>query len=120
MPGWLDRLLSWSWPSPPDILGGAGAAASAVGDMVGGMFGGNAGGTPFWRGGLTWVGEEGPELIDLPRGTRVFPNDLSMEMAGGGMGGGGVQITVNATVANELDLHELAYRLGAEFERLRR
>jgi phage-related protein len=35
-------------------------------------------GTNNWRGGLTVVGEEGPELVDLPRGSRVTPHDESM------------------------------------------
>lgn len=33
-----------------------------------------AAGTSFWRGGLTWVGENGPELAYLPRGTAVAPS----------------------------------------------
>ncbi len=41
----------------------------------------NARGTDNWRGGLTWVGEEGPELIDLPKGSRVLPNKQSMSFA---------------------------------------
>lgn len=36
-----------------------------------GNFGHNAGGTENWRGGLTWVGENGPELLDLPPGSKV-------------------------------------------------
>lgn len=36
---------------------------------------GNANGTSNWRGGLSWVGERGPELVDLPRGARVTPNN---------------------------------------------
>lgn len=36
--------------------------------------GSNAKGTSNWRGGLTWVGEEGPEIVDLPRGSKVYPN----------------------------------------------
>src|SRR5699024_6489616 len=43
----------------------------------------NAQGTDYWRGGLTWVGEKGPELIDLPKGSKVFSNDKSMEMVAG-------------------------------------
>lgn len=42
----------------------------------------NAQGTDYWRGGLTWVGEKGPELIELPRGSKVFSNEKSMEMMG--------------------------------------
>ena len=32
----------------------------------------NAGGSDFWRGGLTWVGESGPELVNLPKGTQIY------------------------------------------------
>lgn len=34
-----------------------------------------AAGDNNWRGGLTWVGEKGPELAWLPRGTSVTPNN---------------------------------------------
>jgi TP901 family phage tail tape measure protein len=44
----------------------------------------NAQGTDYWRGGLTWVGEKGPELIDLPKGSKVFSNDKSMDMVSSG------------------------------------
>ena len=33
----------------------------------------NASGTSYWEGGATWVGEEGPELLTLPRGSRIQP-----------------------------------------------
>lgn len=45
------------------------------------QIGRNASGTNNWRGGYTWVNEEGGEIIDLPRGTRIIPHDVSMEMA---------------------------------------
>ena len=32
----------------------------------------NAGGSQNWRGGLTWVGEAGPELVSLPQGSRIY------------------------------------------------
>ena len=44
------------------------------------VIGDNADGTNNWRGGLTWVGEEGPELMNLPRGTQIFSNADSMDM----------------------------------------
>lgn len=31
-------------------------------------------GTDNWRGGPTWVGEKGPEILNLPRGSQVIPN----------------------------------------------
>lgn len=36
----------------------------------------NAAGTDSWRGGLTLVGEKGPELINAPRGSEIVPNNL--------------------------------------------
>lgn len=44
----------------------------------------NAEGTDNWRGGLTWVGERGKELVNLPRGSQVIPNDVATKAAGGG------------------------------------
>ncbi|MDI9412782.1 MAG: phage tail tape measure protein [Bacillota bacterium] len=38
-------------------------------------------GTDFWQGGLAQVHEQGGEIIDLPRGTRVYPHDESVQMA---------------------------------------
>ena len=43
----------------------------------------NALGTSFWKGGLTWVGEKGPELIDLQKGAKVYDNRTSMNMVNG-------------------------------------
>ena len=44
---------------------------------------GNAQGTNYWRGGLSWVGERGPELINMPRGTQVFDARASRRIADG-------------------------------------
>ena len=42
-------------------------------------FPGNAAGTNDWRGGLTYVHEQGGELINLPQHTQIVPHDLSVE-----------------------------------------
>ena len=68
------------------------SVGGSVGNMVGTVnnagnqiqIGRNAAGTNNWRGGLTWVHEEGGEIMDLPRGTRIIPHDVSMEMARSG------------------------------------
>lgn len=39
----------------------------------------NASGTDDWRGGLTYVHEQGGELINLPQHTQIIPHDLSVE-----------------------------------------
>ena len=43
-----------------------------------------AGGTDFAPGGMAVVGESGPELVNLPRGSQVIPNDAARSMGGGG------------------------------------
>lgn len=40
----------------------------------------NALGTSYWHGGLTWVGEQGPELIELPKGSKVYSNEKSRQI----------------------------------------
>lgn len=71
---------------------------------------GLAGGTDFWRGGLTWVGEEGPELVNLPRGSQVFPAAASQAIASGAggiaSGSGGT-----ATIVLALDGRTVAQQL---------
>ena len=44
----------------------------------------NAKGTKYFEGGETWVGEEGPELVELPRGSRIYSNRDSSRMKGSG------------------------------------
>lgn len=38
-------------------------------------------GTQDWKGGIAQVSERGGEIIDLPRGSRVYPHDASVQMA---------------------------------------
>jgi hypothetical protein len=59
---------------------GAGGAASPFASILRGGF---QRGTDFAPGGLALVGERGPELVNLPRGSQVIPNDV---MRNGGMG----------------------------------
>lgn len=44
---------------------------------------GNALGTPFWRGGWTVAGENGPELLNLPGGTAIYDAPTSQRMRRG-------------------------------------
>ena len=53
-----------------------------VGDMgYNAAAGYNAAGDMDWRGGLTWVGESGPELVSLPRGSAIYSNQESRQIA---------------------------------------
>lgn len=82
----------------------------------------NAQGTDYWRGGLTWVGEKGPELIELPRGSKVFSNEKSMEMVNGNdkSNSNNTSLTIhieNFNNSTDKDIEQLAYEL--EFYRQR-
>ena len=39
-------------------------------------------GTDYFEGGLAIVGEQGPELVSMPRGSKVTPNDKTMDILG--------------------------------------
>lgn len=51
-------------------------------DQYDSFYGRNAAGDQNWRGGLTWVGESGPELVALPGGSRIYSNQESRSMGG--------------------------------------
>lgn len=38
-------------------------------------------GTPDWKGGIVQIHEKGGEIVDLPKGSRVYPHDQSIQMA---------------------------------------
>ncbi|WP_276946662.1 phage tail tape measure protein [Haematobacter massiliensis] len=56
------------------------------------VFPGHAAGTQFSPGGLKWVGERGPELMQVPVGSRVYSSARSMRMAQAEAGGGGAGV----------------------------
>lgn len=107
-PDWLGELLSWS-PTVQVKL----ASAPATGGV-----GENAMGTPFWPGGLTWVGEQGPELVNLPRGSAVYSAAESRQMT---EGEAAIHIHLDGMVVNnQLDLEAMAYDLARRIDRHRR
>ena len=68
------------------------------------IYGYNATGNDNWRGGLTWVGENGPELAMLPRGTQILNAQESR-----GAGGDVFNITIDARSVQEFnDIIEIA------------
>lgn len=75
------------------------------------LLGRNAAGSSAWRGGLTWVGEAGPELVSLPRGSQIYSNQESR-----GMGGGTDTSRIEALLARNVELLE---EIGGEFSGLR-
>lgn len=55
------------------VSGVSGAISSGL-SWVAGKIGKNATGTKYWRGGLSVVGEHGPELVQMPSGSKVYTN----------------------------------------------
>ena len=73
-------------------MASVGSSVSNMANTVNGAgnnIGYNATGTNNWRGGWTWVGEQGPELINPPAGTRILSNRQSMNMVQESANGGG-------------------------------
>jgi hypothetical protein len=113
MLGTVSDLVDWALPPLvgliDDVAGAFSWAAEKVADFVGwltqidedsieramtdpeinsfdwgtGGLGYNAAGDTNWRGGLTWVGEQGPELVSLPKGSRIYSNPESERIAAG-------------------------------------
>lgn len=99
-------------------LGGVGAGIQDAAGAVGNFFtggGGDAEGASWHRGGLTWVGERGPELVVMPPGAEVLTNGQSRRA------GGGESRVINinlggVTVGSELDVHTLGWKLASVLE----
>ena len=66
-----------NWDNIMGILSGQN---SAVGNAINSAF--NASGTDNFPGGWSWVGENGPERIWMPQGSRVFTAQESRSMGG--------------------------------------
>ncbi|MGF7184426.1 TP901 family phage tail tape measure protein [Desulfitispora alkaliphila] len=79
----------------------------------------NFAGTSFFQGGLTMVGELGPELVELPRGSKIYNDYQTNQIMGDSTGrGGGLTLNIDKFVNNtEKDIEQLAYEL--EFYRQR-
>lgn len=106
--------------------------SSGLGGLLGGLFGagvgnygqasniaiGNyimpkfAGGTRSAPGGLALVGEQGPEIVNLPRGAEVIPNHELPSMMGGGISVP-ISIAIDATGADAAGLARLQAELAS-------
>lgn len=93
-----------------------GTAGKPNGGMLSGMMSGlghllgipgYAGGTSYAPGGAAIVGESGPELINLPRGSQVIPSGQTRQMMSGG-----------SPQAMQLHVHVSGARGNAEIEQM--
>ena len=72
-------------------------------------------GTKYAPGGLAIVGERGPELVNLPRGSRVYSNAESRRMAGGvSLNISKIADTVN--IREDSDIDKLAAAIALQME----
>ncbi|WP_368933566.1 phage tail length tape measure family protein [Brevundimonas naejangsanensis] len=84
---WADKLadmlagLDWGGALKA-MFGGGGGMSGALGALF--SPGGHSAGTDFSDGGWKWVGERGPELLNLPRGSRVLEHNRALQAAAGG------------------------------------
>lgn len=80
------------------------SASSFFKQYVGGKLGGFAAGTSFSPEGWARVGENGPEIVHLPRGSEVFPTGvIPRELAGGGSTVNNYNITIPASDVKEFN-----------------
>lgn len=84
----LGGLFGGGMPTAGNIM--ASTNASLLSNPAG-LVGQFANGTVNAPGGMALVGERGPEIVNLPRGSQVIPAHRSKNMAGGG-----INITVDA------------------------
>jgi hypothetical protein len=104
------------------IMGGRGGNSLGGGWGVAGGFGrpgifgipGFANGTSSAPGGLAWVGERGPELVNLPRGSQVYPHQQSMAMAANSNAPQKVQIEVSISVDEGGNIVPLVRQVAGE------
>lgn len=80
--GFDDSNLTRYGENIAQVFSSDGASFRAWKNGFGRNIGRNADGTDFWGGGLTWVGERGPEIVELPRGSKVHNAEDSRSMGG--------------------------------------
>lgn len=107
---------------PPDGDGRAGARWQPL-PTGGGVWvpEGRAKGSSFFPGGSTIVGERGPELVTLPRGAGILTAAQTHAATAGAVGNGDtINITIPATIRQDIDVHRLAWAVADEIKRKRR
>ena len=115
----IDKITDWNNKKVKNKVATFTQKIKTVGSK---LIGKNARGTRYWRGGLTWVGEEGPEIIDLPRGSKVYSNQKSRQLIGENTGGEGIYINIEnmSTQNGTEDIYKVSHKLYSMIETSRR
>lgn len=121
--GLVDGLVN-AWNGLLTLIGKAKDESKNVPSA--GSSGGFAVGTSYFKGGTAKVNERGAEIIDLPRGSRIYPHAESLKMAynegrASGGGKGNITITVaklaeNIQVRSDSDIEAIAAALANKLE----
>lgn len=86
----------------PDVSGKIGGLVQGAKGLISGIIPGFADGVRNFSGGLALVGERGPEIVQLPRGANVIPNEAS-----------GVVVNMYDTqVGDQQDIQAIGRELG--------
>lgn len=124
----IQGILSEVWSVIEPIITGIGTGIGVVADVIGkigggvsAVFGGgnkesvdaNATGSNYYQGGWTTVGEHGPELLNLPSGSKILSNSQSQKA------GGRRNININIEkmeVRNDQDVQAVAEAIVKKIE----
>lgn len=111
MPGENSQTSGWGGIDIGSILKKSTSGWSLAGTL-GSIFGGLPGlasGTMHANGGLTWVGENGPELVGMPRGGQVFPANVSAALMNpANHMSGGLMVSVDKSKYFDVAVSEVA------------
>ncbi len=92
-------------------LSGSGGLIGSLASLISGKpkVGANAAGTEYWGGGISLVGENGPEIVSMPRGSRVTPAaDTRRMLSAGNENGRRLQVSVSPSPYFDVRVQEVA------------
>ena len=94
----IDKIKEWNATSVKEKVFSITETITRVIKTVtsGGGADSNFSGTSFYQGGLTMVGELGPELVALPRGARIYNDHETKQILGQGKGDIHQNITIHS------------------------
>jgi hypothetical protein len=103
----VNSIVRFFQDLPGRISGAIGNTGNAVGKAL--RIPGFAAGTSNFSGGMAIVGERGPELVNLPRGADVIPNNKIASV--GGSGSTTININVGLMTGSAIERREAATRM---------
>lgn len=95
MDGLVEMMTDAVFPKGGIGASGGGGLIGAISGGIKSLFG-HAAGTDYSSGGLKIVGEKGPEIVGLPKGSQVLPNNLLRKGFGVPSGSHAGGVTVHA------------------------